>query len=291
MTRIKSPATVGALWIIAATVIFTVMSILVRYVSDRIPALETVFFRSLVGIAILLPWLLRRGVTNLRTRRFPMVLLRVGLNFAGVTLYFYALGAMPIAEAVSLHFTLPLFGIVGAAVFLKEGVGPHRWIAALIGFIGILVILRPGLIDVNLVAILVLVSAAGYAMGDLVLKSLSRTEPPDLLVFYLSAIHAPLSLLMLPLFSEWVTPNAFELGIMILIGFCGVGAHMCLTRAFAAADASFLMLLEFLRMPLTAFAAYLLFDEVIDAFTLLGAVIIFSSAYYGTHRERATARR
>jgi drug/metabolite transporter (DMT)-like permease len=196
---------------------------------------------------------------------------------------------MAIAKVVSLHFTLPLFGIVGAAIFLREGVGAHRWIGAAVGFLGVLIILRPGMIPVNEVALLVLASAAGYALSDLALKSLVRTEPPDLLVFMLSVLHAPMALIMIPLVSEWVTPTWREIGFMIAIGVCGVLAHMCSTRAFRAVDASYVMLLSFMRMPIVAFGAYLLFGETVDAFTILGAVVIFGAAYYATERERRAA--
>ena len=284
-----SPNTRGALWMAGSIGWFTTMSVLVRLLSEGYSTFELVFFRSLVGLVLLAPLVFRRGGTGFRTTKMKLHLFRAGAAYAGVITYFYALGAMPLADVTALHFTLPLFGMLGAMLVLGETVYRHRWIAAMIGFAGTLVVIRPGFASIDAVAFLVLFSAASYAATDLAGKVLARTEDPNQIVFYLNFILVPVSLAGALFF--WVTPPLADYPWLFALGAATALAHMCLIRAFVAADASAMMPLSFLRLPLIAATGFVLFGEVPNLWTMIGAVIIFSGAYFATWRERALARR
>ena len=150
------------------------MVLCVRLLADTISSVELVFLRSVFGLAFMVAALTRRGgLPRIRTNRLGMHFIRAALTYLGVATWFYALTRMDLAEAVAIHFTLPLFGIVFAIIFLNERVTPDRWIAVLVGFAGALVIIRPGAGAFDFIALVVLLSAAAYGAGDVALKKLS----------------------------------------------------------------------------------------------------------------------
>lgn len=279
------PATTrGALWMCAAMALFSAMTVLIRMLTDDIPVHEMIFVRGVVSIAILLPWICRGGPRVLSTRRLPMLLVRSALTSVGLMSWIYALGRMQLADAVALHFTLPIFGIVLAMVVLRENVTAHRWIAAAVGLFGALVILRPGFQAIDPVAMIVLFSALAYAGVAVVTKDLVRTESSSTIVFYISAIMS--SGFAIPCLFDWVSPSWMQWLMLIGIGVLNVGGQTYLNRALSVADASFVLPFDFLRLPLTGVAAFFLFSEIPDVWTVLGAAIIFGATYYSTWRER-----
>lgn len=289
MANRLSATTQSTIWMAVAMVFFSYMPIIVRYLSDTIPAIEQVFFRGVFATVLMLPWMLRGGLYGLRTERLGLIGVRSVFIGFGVVSWFYAIALMPLAEATALHFTLPLFGIVLAMLFLGERARAHRWIATAIGCSGVVVILRPGLVAFDTVALVVLFSALCYAVGTVVTKTLVRTEPPDIVVFYMNLYALPL--FIVPTVIYWVTPSMEDWLLLGALAATTLIAHICITRALALADASFLFPFDFVRLPLTGLAAYILFAEVPDIWTIAGGVIIFGSAYYVTVRERAEEQR
>lgn len=258
---------------------FAAMVICVRLLADSISPVEQVFLRSVFGLVFMLAALTRRGgLPRIRTNRFGMHFTRAALTYLGVATWFYALTRMELAEAVAIHFTLPLFGIVFAIIFLKEQVTINRWIATAVGFAGALVIIRPGVVGLEPIAFVVLLSAAAYGAGDIALKKLSETESSALIVLVLNLFMVPMSLV--PALFDWTWPSWGDVPVVLLLGLTGVAAHYCLARSMALADASVVIPMEFLRLPVLAAAGYLLFDEVPDRWALVGAVIIFGATYY-----------
>jgi len=272
----------------AAIVLFSAMTVLIRLITAAIPVHEIIFVRGIVSIVILMPWLFRGGLRVLSTRRFPALLGRSVLTSLGLMSWIYALGRMQLADAVALHFTLPIFGIVLAMLVLRENVNLHRWIAAAVGFSGALVILRPGLQAIDPVAMVVLFSALAYAGVAVVTKTLVRTELSATIVFYVSAIMS--AGFAVPCLFDWASPSWTEWLMLIGIGVLNVGGQSCLNRSFSAADASFVLPFDFLRLPLTAVAAFFLFGEVPDIWTVTGALIIFGATYYTTWYEQRAGR-
>lgn len=279
----------GVLWMVGAMVFFSIMTVQVRYLSDTIPASEQAFFRGFVAIALMLPWLLRGGPGSLKTRRLPLIGVRSAFIAVGVWTWFYAIAVMPLAEAVALHFTLPLFGIVLAMAFLGEKATMHRRIATAIGFSGMVVILRPGFIAIELISLMVLFSALCYAVGSVITKALVRTEAPDLVVFYMNLYGV--FFFAVPTYLEWVTPTFDDWILLFLLGLSTVAAHVCYTRGLVTADASFLFPFEFLRLPMTAAAGIVLFAETLDTWTVIGALIIFGATYYLTREGKQHSER
>jgi drug/metabolite transporter (DMT)-like permease len=278
----KQPVTYVALaWMVAMVLSFVAMVLCVRLLAGAVSSVEQVFLRSLFGLVFMLAVMTRRsGLPRIHTKRLGMHFTRTALTYLGVATWFYALTRMELAEAVAIHFTLPLFGIVFAIIFLKEEVTVDRWIATVVGFAGALVIIRPGVVELEFVAFVVLFSAAAYGAGDIALKKLSETESSAMIVLMLNLIMVPMSLV--PALFDWTWPSWDDVPLILLLGLTGVSAHYCLARSMALADASFVIPMEFLRLPALAVAGYWLFNEVPDQWTIAGAAIICGATYYMT---------
>jgi drug/metabolite transporter (DMT)-like permease len=195
---------------------------------------------------------------------------------------------MPLAELTALAFTKPLFATAGAALILGEVVRLRRWTAVLVGFAGVLIVVRPGAEAVSPYAGLMLLSALFAAAVTLIVKRLTATESPSTIVLYqslfMTALSVPLAL------AYWRTPTLVELPLLLLVGLLGTVSWLCMARAFALADTSIVVPFEFARLPLVAVVAYVLFAEVPTIWTWLGGAVIFGSTAYITHREvRAAA--
>jgi len=280
-----SATTRAALWMTTAVALFSLMTILLRLLTaDDMPIHQMIFVRGVISMLLLAPWLARQGLNSLATRRFSMLMGRGALTSMGLVTWIYALAYIPLAEAVALHFTLPLFGIVLAVVFLHEKIDAHRWIATTVGFCGALVILQPGVAAFDAISLLVLFSALNYAGTGVVTKVLVRTETSAAIVFYVSAFTAVA--FAIPCLFDWAAPTLIQWIMLIGIGALNVAAQSCMNRAFTYADASFVLPFDFLRLPFAAVAGFILFAELPDLWTLLGAAIIFGATYYVTWRER-----
>jgi drug/metabolite transporter (DMT)-like permease len=273
----------GALWMISATILLSVMFVLIRLLGVAIPVHEIIFVRGLVSVGLLMPWLIRQGPRALATHRLNLLLVRGAVTSVGLATWFYALAHMPFGEAVALHFTLPLFGVVLAMVCLKENVNLHRTAAAITGFLGALVILRPGMAAFNPIALVVLLSAFAYAISSIMTKVLVRTESSTAIVFNVSAFTAVV--FAIPCLFHWVTPSWTQWIMLIGVAVLNVAAQTCLNRSYAAADASFVMPFDFLRLPFAVIAGLVLFAEQPDVWTIIGATIIFGATYYATWHE------
>ncbi len=253
------------------------MTILVRQLSENYSSFEILFFRNLVSVCILLPAAMKVGLSTLKTERLPLHCLRALLSYIGVLLLFYGIANIPLPDVTALSFTQPLFVVVLAALILKESVTGARWAAVLIGFIGLLVIVRPGLVAIEIATLLVMLSAFSYACSNICVKRLMTTDTANQSVFYFNLLMLPIALV--PAMFFWVTPTAEDLLIFVAIGVNGTVAVYAYARSFTLADASAVMPFDFLRMPMAATAAYLLFSETGDLWTWIGAVIIFASSY------------
>ena len=278
----------GALWMAGAAVCFSGMIVLIRLATDLLHPFQVAFFRNAFGLMFMLPWILHSGLGVLRTRRIGAYSWRAVTGLAAMLSWFLALSMMPLAEAVSLSFTSPLFATMGAALFLGEIVRARRWTATAIGFLGVLVIVRPGLEAVTPAAMLVLLSALAGAVSALLVKSLSRTEPSRAMVTYMTLFLTPLSLV--PALFVWQAPSLTVLGIMLAVGALATVAHLMFTHAMHLADASAVIPLDYLRLPLVALLGWALFGERMDVWSWAGAAIIIASTLYIARREAVVAR-
>lgn len=278
----------GALYMTAAAFCFSIMNIAIRIVSAELEPLQIAFFRNLFALAFMLPWLWRAGFGALRTRRLGAHVWRALIGLAAMICWFYSIALLPLAEAVSLNFTVPLFATAGAALFLGETVRARRWSATLLGFLGVLIILRPGFAELSPAMALPVVAAAFMAVSTLLVKSLSRSDSPAAIVLYMNLILAPVSLV--PALFVWRWPDWSSLALLVLIGLLAALAHILLTRAYTKADASAVMPFDYARLPFVAGLAFLVFGEQPDLWTWAGAAVIAASAVYIARRETQVAR-
>jgi drug/metabolite transporter (DMT)-like permease len=244
---------------------------------------ELVFFRNLFGLLFMLPWLLRVGPGILKTKRLPLHAFRSTIGLGAMLCWFTAVSMMPIAEATALSFTTPLFATLGAALFLGEIVRFRRWAATVVGLIGALVIVRPAGVDLGLASSLVLLASAFMSMAALSIKSLSRTESPGTIVFFMGLIMTPISLI--PALLNWTTPQLADYPWFVALGLLATLGQIALARAFASADVSAVLPFDFSRLIFAAILGYLFFAETPDTWTWAGAAIIFSATLYTAHRE------
>ncbi len=278
----------GALYMTAAALGFSLMNVIIRVVAEELDPLQIAFFRNFFAMTFMLPWLWRAGAEGLRTERLGLHLWRAALGLVAMICWFYSLSLLPLAEAVALNFTVPLFATVGAALVLGEIVRARRWSATIIGFLGVLIIVRPGFAEVTWPMALPILAAVVMAAATLLVKSLSETDSPAAIVLYMNLILTPLSLI--PALFVWVWPSWSALGLLALLGCLAAMAHLCLTRSYTKADASAVMPFDYTRLPFVAALGFLLFGEVPDVWTWAGGAVIAAAAIYIAHREARVAR-
>ena len=268
----------------SAAIFFSLTFVIVRYLSNSIGAFEQTFFRHVVGILILLPFIIQRGLISLRTHQIGVNIVRNFAGNAGMSLSFLSMTLIPLGEAVTLNFSLPFFVIIFAILILREEVGLHRWVAMMMGFAGVGIAIQPGFQSVHPGMIAAIGAAAAYGLSDVLLRKLSQTDMTLSIVFYGFAIQLPFSL---PLaINEWVTPKGVEWGWLILMGCLAFSAQWCLSRAYIVADASLVSTVMFIRLPIISVLGYLFFNEVTDVWTWLGAAVIFLSTIYAIRCEK-----
>ncbi len=273
---------------LASTVFFASMHACVRYISAEIHPFEVTFFRNLFGFAALVPWLVIQGLEPLRTRHIGLHFARAGTNVIAMLMFFMALSMTPMVQVQALAFTAPLFTTVLAAVLLKEVVRIRRWMATLVGFIGALIIIRPGFQPIDAGALLTLASAAVWAFTMIIIKQLSRTDSAFTITAYMVILMTPMSLVAAVPVWDW--PNLTQLGWLAVCGITGTLAQFLMVQAFRLADTSVVLPLDFMKVVWGAIIAWLWFSEVVGIWTWIGALIIFTGATYIAFRERALER-
>ncbi len=272
-----------------STVMFGGMALTIRYASKQLHPFEIAFFRNLFGFAFTLPLLARHGMAIFRTQKISLYFMRCAMGIVSMLAGFWAIANLPLAQATSLTYSTPLFVTIGAMLFLGEVVRARRWSAVALGFLGVLLIVRPGHASFNAGSLVALLAAAMSGMVAVSIKFLSRTEKPDTIVIYTTMLWVPMSLV--PALFYWQAPVGITWLWIVLAGFFGTSGHMFWTRALKLADASLLTPIGFLQVPLVALFGYFLFDEKLDRWTAVGAAIIFLSNAYIAHRESRTAQR
>ena len=279
----------AALLMTLSAVLFACMAVVIRLASRELHAFEIAFFRNLFGLLFALPILLRHGISILRTEKLPLYFMRCAIGIVSMLAGFWALVHLPLAQAVAISYSTPLFVTLGAVLVLGEVVRARRWTAVAVGFIGVLIVVQPGA-DTFSAGTLVALLAAGLSGAVAIsIKFLTRTEKPDTIVFYTTLIWVPLSLL--PALWVWVTPTGITWLWVVAAGFFGTSGHMLWTRALQLGDASAITPISFVQLPVVAVAAFFLFDEALTRWTLLGSLIIFAANFYIARREITLARR
>ncbi len=278
----------GALWMSLAACSFAVMSALVRHLSELMSPLEVVFFRNLFGFIFLMPTLIRAGWDNLRTNNLGRHLLRALFGLTSMYTWFIGLANLPLADATSLSFMAPIIASVMAMFFLGERAGWRRWSAIFVAFGGALVILRPGFQEIPPAALIMLCGTVATASTIITIKVLSRTEPSSAIIAYMGLFMTPISLV--PALFVWTTPPLDVWPWIIVMGAIATLGQWGMTQAYAATDATIVLPFDYLRLPMVALIAFIIFAETPDAMTYLGGAIIAGATIYIARRESRLAR-
>lgn len=285
----------AALWMIGAIASFTSMAIAGRALAPNYDTFEIMMYRSLIGVVIVVVVASLTGtITQVSRRNLGLHFIRNISHFAGQNLWFFALTAIPLAQVFALEFTSPIWAILLAPLILGERLRPIGLIAALIGFVGILIVARPSPDSVNIGQLTALLAAIGFAFTALFTRKLTRTESITTILFYLTAMQAVFGILFAGFDGDIALPTASSLPWMVLIAFNGLVAHFCLTTALSLAPAATVMPIDFVRLPLIAVVGALFYNEPIDAFVVLGAALIFGGNYLNilteSRSKKATIR-
>lgn len=259
------------------------MAAVARYFTGEIHTFEIVFFRSVFGVIFLLPWLFKVGVGGLKTRRIGMHLVRGFIGLAVIYLLFFAIARATLGEVAAIMSTRPMVASLAAILILHETAHGRRWAATIIGFIGALLIIRPGVSAVSPGVLLAFLAVIGMAALTIVMKSLARTEAPDTIVVWQMMVFTPCALI--PALFVWQTPDPLQFVLLASTGLFGTFTQRCLTRAYAAADATVVVPFDFTRLVFAAILGWILFQEFPDLSVWIGGVIILCGVLWMTRLE------
>lgn len=274
---------------LASTVCFGIMAIAIRLASSSLHTFEIAFFRNLFGLLAVLPLLLGAQRAELRTRQLPKYFVRCLIGMCSMLAGFWALGHLPLAQAISLTYSTPIFVTIAAVLFLREQVRARRWLAVAAGFIGVLVIVRPGSAEFSVDSLAALLAAVLGGIISIQIKQLSKVDSANTIVLYTYAFWVPMSLL--PALFVWQWPQGITWLWIAAAGLFGTGGQVLWTHALKLGEVSALTPISFTQLPLVALAGWLWFGESLDAYTVIGAAIILGSNAYIAHREALLARR
>jgi drug/metabolite transporter (DMT)-like permease len=284
------PTTQGLLWTSAAGLMFCVLNALMRAIALQLDPFQTQFLRYLFGLFVLLPWVWRRGLLAFKPKQVGGQFARGAVHTFGLCLWFLALPKIPLADTTAIGFTTPLFIMFGAALFFHEPMRWDRWLAALVGFGGVLVVVAPKLSGSgDWSHLIMLASAPMFAASFLITKALTRYERAEVIVLWqaltVTAFSVPLALL------HWQAPSAWQWLGFLVCGGLGSAAHYCLTRSFGIADISATQSVKFLDLVWSAVIGWLIFSDIPLQSTLIGGVVIAAATVWIARREsRAQSR-
>jgi drug/metabolite transporter (DMT)-like permease len=279
----------GAVLVSVGSFTLVVMALLVKLLGPRIPTMEILFFRSLIGFLFVLPLFIRNPLEPLRTKRQGMHLVRGAIGTAGNICFFWTITHMLLADAMALQFSRPLFMIPLALAFLGERAGLQRSLITLIGFAGIAIYARPFTAGFEPG---VFVGVAGALFGALVvisIKRLASTEPTRVIMFYYAFWTATFSLA--PTLWLWVTPTWPEFLLLAVVGLLGISGQGLITHGWTMGEATALVPLDYGRIVYSAFLGYLLFGELPGPWSFAGMALIVASSLYLVLSEARRLRR
>lgn len=274
---------------LASTVSFGLMVISIRFGSQALHTFEIAFFRNVFGLLAVLPLMIGIDRAALRTRQLPRYFLRSALGIASMFASFWAIAHLPLAQAISLTYSTPIFVTIAATLFLGEHVRARRWLAVAAGFIGVLVIVRPGSTEFSSASLIALMAAVLGGIISIQMKQLSHVDSANTIVLYTYLFWVPLSLPAALMVWQW--PHGTVWIWVICAGIFGTAGQVLWTHALKLGEVSALTPISFMQLPIVAMVGWLYFDETIDRWTLLGAAIILGANAYIAHREAVLARR
>jgi drug/metabolite transporter (DMT)-like permease len=274
----------GILWVAFSGVLFAALNVFTLIPAQHLNPYVMAFLRYFFGALFLVPIVIRLGLyRSLHTRRMPLHISRGAIHTAGMMLWFVALPLTTLAEITALGFTGPIFVTIGAALFLAEKVRFRRWMAVIIGFIGAMIIIRPGFGDIHLGVICILISTPIFSASNLISKALARTDSSTTIVIWQNIVIVICAFPVAIWF--WQTPGWIDIGWFLLAGASGTLGHICQQRGYQLAEITLLQPIGFLSLIWNTMLGYFLFFQKPDVWTFVGAAVIFASALYISHRE------
>lgn len=278
-----TPATQGAIWTIIASFCVVAFTAIGKYLTAEMSVPMITFFRCVFGVLFIIPWVTRVGLAGLATKR-PVLLVARGINtLIGLYCVFFAVSLIPLADVVAIQYSKPIFASLAAVLILREVMYGARWHALIIGFFGMLMIIRPGFAEWNVGVLLALGAMAAGAFTTISVKLMTRTEPPDRIVAYTLMVMTVGS--SVPAFLYWQTPNLEQLLWLVLLGGLATGFQRAVARAYAAADATVVLPFEFVRLLIAIAFGFFIFGEALDGWTWAGGTVIFVASFYVVRAE------
>lgn len=274
---------------LASTLSFGIMAIAIRLASQSLHTFEIAFFRNLFGLLAVLPLVMRMDPASLRSRQLPRYFVRCAIGIGSMLCGFWAIGHLPLAQAISISYSTPVFVTIAAAVFLGEHVRTRRWVAVAVGFIGVLIIVQPGSSSFSAGTLIALTAAVLSGVVAIQIKQLSRVDAANTIVLYTYLFWVPMSLL--PALLVWQWPQGIAWLWVVGAGLFGTAGQVFWTHALKPGEVSALTPISFMQLPLVATAGWLWFGENVGLWTWIGAAIILGANAYIAHREAVLARR
>ena len=277
----------GIYWMLVTTGLFTSLDATAKYLAQDYPVPQVLWARFAFHLLFVSAFLGVRLSVTLRSQRMGLQLLRSLLMLITTGLFFFAVKSLPLADVVSIMFVGPLFVTALSVPLLRDYVGPRRWVAVGIGFLGALVIVRPGSGIMHGLAILPVLAAFSHALYTITTRQLANHDLPMTTLFYTAALGAVATTAVVPFF--WVTPDLSGWLLMALVGLFGAAGHLTLIKALGYASPVVVAPLSYLSLLWSIGFGFALFGHLPDTTTLLGAALIAASGIYVFHRERIRA--
>ncbi len=286
--KYKQNLYLGIILLILAVFLFTSIAAIVKWLSVFLPNESIVFFSLFFMMMILLPWVLRQGITKIRTQHFRFHLVRSLSGLGAMYCLFYAYANMPLAEAIVIKMTMPFWLIIISFWWLKEAVSKKTGWAIVVGFFGVVVILKPGFVTLELVFMIVLVGSFFEALAMSAIRRMAKTETSLQIVFYFTLISTIIS--AIPLSWAWVTPTWQAWLLLLLIGIVSTIAQLLRTQAYQRAPAAKIAPFTYISVILATLYGWLFWHEMIDFWFLMGTGLIISAGLLITQSHRATQK-
>ena len=265
----------AALWMGGWLALMLTMAVAGRETASRLDVFQVMELRSFIGFALLQPLVMKAGGWRaMRSSRPLRHLSRNMVHYAAQYAWLLAVTLIPLAQVISIEFTMPIWTAVLAYFFLGESMNRFKAAAIALGLVGVVMIVRPVTGDVSLGQFVSLSAAVGFAISVVLVKSLTRTDSPVAIIFWMLIIQAAIGLV--PSFLVWQPVPADLWPWIVLVAFCGTFSHFCMAKAMTHADATVVVPMDFLRVPLTALVGWLVYAELIDVWTVAGAALILT---------------
>lgn len=277
----------AALWMIGAIIAFTTMAIGGRSVSVELDTFELMLYRSVIGIFIVVGIAYYAGsLGQIRAQKLRLHFVRNVCHFIGQNLWFFAIMTIPLAQVFALEFTTPIWVLLLSPLILQERLTGIGLFAALIGFVGILIVARPDPTNMSPGLLAAAGCAVFFALSAIYTRKLTRTESVTSILFFLTTSQAVFGLICAGYDGDIAVPSLALMPWVVVISIAGLVAHYCLTKALAIAPASTVMPMDFARLPTIAVVGMLLYDEPLELLVFVGAVLIFAGNYINIRQSR-----